>query len=177
MVEIEGMKITDEFFVEHWYENWEADDREKDEPGRVTKLFLTDDHFSGEEPLPSFGYSRTRFACQLRDVTDKVEDGKHKLFMVFNQTFSSELATALVRSGDWDVQQAIHLCARACERCGNVLWNKYVGPHEGYEFMSQQWKESGTTCDLCEHLGFEAMSNERRQDRDRDSKRSIATER
>lgn len=59
------------------------------------------------------------------------------------------LLMAMANSGDYTLSEAILIYARACERCSNVLWNKYIGGGEGYEEYSEEWKKVNTVCDFC----------------------------
>lgn len=56
------------------------------------------------------------------------------------------------------LEEAIIISARSCERCMNALfWTygvKYKDDDEGYPEMSEPWKKSGTSCQLCEHMGY-----------------------
>lgn len=62
---------------------------------------------------------------------------------------NGRLIVAMVNSGDYDLYDAISIYARACERCTNVLWNKYLPGEDGYEEFSDEWKKANTVCDFC----------------------------
>lgn len=72
----------------------------------------------------------------------------------FNTTYSSPWAqktiVAMVNSGDYTLEQAIWVFTTACERCMNVLINKYVPElGDGYEEGSEDWEKCGTSCIFC----------------------------
>ena len=65
---------------------------------------------------------------------------------------SGKLAVAMVNSGDYDLSDALAILAQACERCVNVLWNKYLPDEDGYEEFSEEWHKANTVCDFCRDL-------------------------
>lgn len=62
---------------------------------------------------------------------------------------SGRLAVAMVNSGDYDLYEALAVLAQCCERCLNVLWNKYLPEVDGYPEYSEEWKKCNTVCDFC----------------------------
>ena len=62
---------------------------------------------------------------------------------------TGELLVAMANSGDYTLEEAMLVYAKACERCSNVLWHKYIGGKEGYEEYSAEWKKANTVCDFC----------------------------
>ena len=62
---------------------------------------------------------------------------------------SGRLAVAMVNSGDYDLYDALGVLANACERCINVLWDKYLPGEDGYPEYSEEWKKCNTVCDFC----------------------------
>ncbi len=65
---------------------------------------------------------------------------------------SGRLIVAMVNSGDYDLYEAIGVYGIACERCMNVLWNKYLPGEDGYEEFSDEWKKANTECEFCRGL-------------------------
>lgn len=65
---------------------------------------------------------------------------------------SGKLIVAMVNSGDYELDEAIGVYAHACERCMNVLWNKYLPGEDGYAEFSEEWKKCNTLCDFCKDL-------------------------
>lgn len=59
------------------------------------------------------------------------------------------LLLAMANSGDFTLAEAILAYSMACERCMNVLWNKYLPGEDGYEEFSEDWKKCGTSCQFC----------------------------
>lgn len=66
---------------------------------------------------------------------------------------SGKLAVAMVNSGDYDLSDALAVLAQCCERCCNVLWNKYLPEEDGYEELSEEWYKANTVCEFCKDLG------------------------
>lgn len=62
---------------------------------------------------------------------------------------SGQLAVAMVNSGDYDLYEALAVLSQSCERCCNVLWNKYLPDIDGYAEHSEEWKRCNTVCDFC----------------------------
>ena len=69
----------------------------------------------------------------------------------FNTTFhaGSDCIVAMVNSGDYTLEQAIWVWINSCERCMNVLCNKYLDGKDGYEEYSAKWFNCNTKCDFC----------------------------
>lgn len=63
---------------------------------------------------------------------------------------NADVIIAMVNSGDYDLQDAILVFAKSCERCMNVLLRKYLGEKEGYEEYSAEWFMCGTSCQFCQ---------------------------
>lgn len=66
---------------------------------------------------------------------------------------TSRLLVAMVSSGDYDLGEALYVYSTCCERCSNVLWNKYVGREEGYPEFSEEWYQCNTECKCCKGSG------------------------
>lgn len=73
----------------------------------------------------------------------------------FETTYNavSDVIVAMVNSGDYTLEQAIWICAKSCERCMNVLSDKYCH-RDGYAEFSDEWKKCNTVCDFCKDLGY-----------------------
>lgn len=69
-----------------------------------------------------------------------------------------DLVLNMAKSGDFKLSEAIIVAATSCERCMNSLAHKY-GLDWGYEEESEEWKESRTYCDFCEHMGHYKNDN------------------
>lgn len=101
----------------------------------------------------------SRIPCQLTENIDSYianpdeskGEVKFKRIMSCNSSWSPKVVTAMVKSGDFTMEEAITVYATACERCINVLWDKYVG-NEGYKEFSEQWKQCKTSCEFCKGL-------------------------
>lgn len=59
---------------------------------------------------------------------------------------------AMVNSGDYTLEQAVYIWVNSCERCMNVLENKYLGDEYGYPEYSDKWKKYNTKCDFCKEV-------------------------
>lgn len=63
----------------------------------------------------------------------------------------SDVIIAMVNSGDYTLEQAIWICANSCERCMNVLSDKYLG-RNGYAENSDEWNKCNTVCEFCKDI-------------------------
>ena len=102
-------------------------------------------------------YSRACFPLEVLEHCYRIrEDGgygeKDKLFTSGTSIWRSggRLAVAMVNSGEYELDEALSIIAHSCERCLNVLFNKYLpSEDEGYEEGSDEWKKCNTECDFC----------------------------
>lgn len=104
-------------------------------------------------------YAHSCFPLELREDVFKIREnsvygGKDKVFGFCTHIgrSSGRLIVAMVNSGDYDLYEAIGVYGRACERCMNVLWNKYLPGEDGYEEFSDEWKKANTECEFCRGL-------------------------
>lgn len=69
----------------------------------------------------------------------------------FNDTYTcmQDCIVAMVNSGDYTLEEAIWVCANACERCMNALCYKYLNGKDGYPEYSEKWEKCNTSCDFC----------------------------
>lgn len=109
-------------------------------------------------------YAHTCFPLEIREQCYMIrEDGgygeKDRLYTAVTHLSraSGRLAVAMVNSGDYDLYEALGILAQCCERCTNVLWNKYLPGEDGYEEYSEAWKMAGTVCDFCREDGKDAI--------------------
>lgn len=65
---------------------------------------------------------------------------------------TGQLAVAMVNSGDYDLYEALAILAQSCERCCNVLWNKYLPGVDGYAEYSEEWQKCNTVCEFCREV-------------------------
>lgn len=65
---------------------------------------------------------------------------------------TGQLAVAMVNSGDYDLYEALAVLAQSCERCCNVLWNKYLPGVDGYAEYSEEWQKCNTVCEFCREV-------------------------
>lgn len=72
-----------------------------------------------------------------------------KLFMTGTSSWPEDLVLAMILSKDYSPSQAILIATTACERCINVLANKYK-LEWGYAEFSDDWVKAKTTCKFCE---------------------------
>jgi hypothetical protein len=102
-----------------------------------------------EPPQPYIQVAR--FPMELNTRYLKVEDNKSKHLMTAHQTWNDELVLNMYNNTDYSLYDCIIIVATSCERCLNVLINKYggFGDDQGYEEGSPQWKKVGTSCRFC----------------------------
>jgi len=110
---------------------------------------------------------------QVRNIgepwPDKWDSSGSYTLLSGESTWPTDLALAMARPSSQEVQEAalrhgkvlrplsvedsILVAATACEACMNSLAHHY-GLGWGYERGSKDWKESGTSCELCETPDF-----------------------
>ena len=144
--EIPGLRFDPQLFTVLWYEDDDGNRYEMPEDGP--------DHPEGSK------YQYSRFPNTLHDsILELNDDGTSSEILRGESGFSSDLVTAMVRSNDWDVGDAIMVAGQSCERCMNVLGNHY-GLDWGYPVDSEEYRKSGTTCSMCEHRGKTGTKSE-----------------
>ena len=102
-------------------------------------------------------YSHVLFPLEIREEIYRIrKDGgwgeKQKVitFTTHLSRSTGQLAVAMVNSGDYDLYEALAVLAQSCERCTNVLWNKYLPEVDcGYPEHSEEWKRCNTVCAFC----------------------------
>lgn len=134
--EIEGLVFPDTMFDWLWYE---------DEDGN--RIPTTEEHETTGEMPENAHTMHTRFPNELRESLYLLGEGGGDLGSM-SSTWSDDVVTAMVRSGDWTAQDAIMVFAQACERCMNVLWHHYDG-RDGYPFGSDEYWRCNTCCQMC----------------------------
>lgn len=139
---VEGLRFPPEMFAVLWYEDEKGNRLEPPEEGSL------------EAP---FGSHTQHVQCPTtlhHSLLLLNDDGTSTSLGGMESGYSSDLATAMVRSGEWDVADAVMVAGQACERCMNVLWHTYMGSEEGYPFASDEYWRCGTRCTMCEqHVG------------------------
>lgn len=89
-----------------------------------------------------------------------------KHIATFSSTYGSpsgqECIRAMVDSGEFTLVEAEYVYSHACERCMNVLLDKYTGK-DGYKEFSDQWYKAGTECDFCRGTGEVHLATEHTQ--------------
>ena len=87
---------------------------------------------------------------RLRDKWNVSKGRTFKRCCDFNTTYNgmSDVIVAMVNSGDYTLEEAIWICAKSCERCMNVLSDKYCGK-DGYAEHSEEWEKCNTVCEFC----------------------------
>lgn len=63
---------------------------------------------------------------------------------------NGDCIVAMVNSGDYTLPEAIYVYCNSCERCTNVLENKYLG--QGYAEHSEEWERCNTSCEWCKDV-------------------------
>lgn len=135
--EIHGMVFPDDLFTALWYEDKDGNRLPMPDP-------------DGGCDTPDGAESQhTQFALELRHgilVAD--EDGNYKDIGSGGSMYPNDLVTAMVRSGDWDVEGAIYVAGQACGRCLNVLCHHY-DLDDSFAFGSPEYWETNTCCQMC----------------------------
>ncbi len=136
---IEGLSFPTGMFATLWYE---------DADGNRVGEFYPGDY---AEPGDGTHTQHSQFPNELRHgILVLNEDGTSSSLGAGMSSWSSDLVTAMVRSGDWDVADAIMVAGQSCERCGNVLRHHYG--LDGYPFASEKYWQAGTCCEMCRDL-------------------------
>lgn len=127
-------------------------------------LWFTDDEgniipWNNEVHPEGATYAHSCFPLEIREHCYKIrKDGgygtKDEVYSAGTSLSrdSGRLAVAMVNSGDFDLYEALGVLAQCCERCLNVLWNKYLPEEDGYEEFSDEWYKANTVCDFCRDL-------------------------
>ena len=97
------------------------------------------------------------FPLEVREEVYKLDEsgdygGKDRVLTITNHIGKDggRLAVAMVNSGDYDLGEALGVLAMCCERCLNVLYNKYLPEvGDGYLEYSEEWKKCKTVCEFC----------------------------
>ena len=125
-------------------------------------LWYTDEN---DEVIPSQDYSvpegavfaHSCFPLEIRHEIFRIRDdgsygGKDKVITLCSNLGrgSEDLIIAMVNSGDYRLGEALVVLASCCERCLNVMWNKYLPEMDGYEEYSPEWQKCNTVCEFCE---------------------------
>lgn len=132
--EIEGLTFPLEMFEWLWYEDKDGNRIETTEEHETTCVFPENAHTM-----------HTQFPHELRHNISLMEGGE---LGYGGSTWSDDVVTAMVRSGDWTAQDAIMVYAQSCERCMNVIAHHY-GCGDGYPFGSDAYWETNTCCQMC----------------------------
>lgn len=128
---------------------------------KIDKTKLYDSYFKDErgEKFPMYkDDSNLRDALKNRRLTkhfsracertDEIVDVYGNRIGVTAQSWSNALVTAMVRSGDLDVHDAIIVVTDCCERCLNILEVKYLGAKvKCSSYFYDKWDRP---CEFCE---------------------------
>jgi len=137
---IEGLEFPSNLFTILWYEDADGND-------------LGDGDLEGEPGAPEGAqYQHSQFPHVLHhNVLRLNDDGTSTDLGGGEASYPEDLVNAMVRSGDWDVGDAIMVAAQSCERCLNVLCHHY-DLDDGYPFGSEEYWSAGTRCPMCENV-------------------------
>lgn len=115
--------------------------------------------YNGEVRPQGAMYAHSCFPLEIRENIYRIRDdggyGDKDRIMTGCTSLSrasGKLAVAMVNSGDYDLTEALAVLAQGCERCVNVLWNKYLPDEDGYPEFSEEWHMANTVCDFCRDL-------------------------
>ena len=102
-------------------------------------------------------FAHVSFPLEIREEIYRIRDdggyGEKDKVVTFCTNLSrgtGRLAVAMVNSGDYDLYEALAVLAHCCERCCNVLWDKYLPGEDGYPEHSEEWEKANTICSFCE---------------------------
>lgn len=130
-------------------------------------LWFTDEDgnyipYNGEVRPKGAVYAHSCFPLEVREEVYRIRDdggygGENRVFTSCTNISrdSGQLLVAMVNSGDYDLYEAMAVLARCCERCLNVIWNKYLPDVDGYPEFSREWYQANTVCEFCEYLNHE----------------------
>lgn len=136
---VEGMAFPEHMFATLWYED-----------ANGNRLPDTDERDALWRP-PGAYMQNSEFPTVLHHRVLKLNpDGSSTQLLHGEKSWPADLVNAMVRSQEWDVADAIMVAAKSCERCLNVLLNRYLG--QGYNFGSDEYWQAGTRCSMCEHI-------------------------
>lgn len=104
-------------------------------------------------PVDTHPYAYARFPLSVRtEIYNRRGDdgvyGDADRIMAGESGASNDLATAMVRSGEFTVSDALIIASVACERCMNALAHQYGVPW-GYPEFSEAWQRANTVCVMC----------------------------
>lgn len=146
---VEGLRFPSEMFAVLWYE---------DEKGN--RLPETEEHLRELTTPSGAKYQISQFPTQLvESILQLNDDGTSTEIMRGTSGFPNDLVTQMVRSGEWDVADAIMVAGQSCERCLNVLCHRY-NLKDGYPFGSEAYWRAGTSCRMCDHVRTEQQLRE-----------------
>ena len=142
------MKIDLALLPTMWYEN------EKGE--RYIPLQDSQGNCENPSPPPGFIFHSIRVPCSIQEEMFRcTEDGEVPI-ATLDKTWPEDLVLAMARPTWWaawrtryTLSEAILIVSTACERCRNVLGDRY-GMKWGYKEGSEEWEECGTGCQFCE---------------------------
>jgi hypothetical protein len=140
-----------------WFEDWEGNIVDEYDPDAFVyrhcfplTLYEEYDEYCYHSKNPII-----KFLCQKSGkFYNWISKGKEKTFkpmFTAHTTYSSmsDVIIAMLNSGDYTLEQAVWICAKACERCSNALIYKYLDGKDGYAEYSDEWKKCNTVCDFC----------------------------
>ena len=93
----------------------------------------------------------TQLRYSEKDWPSRWDAEGSKEFMTMSSSYPEDLVLRMANSGDFSLQDSILVSARACERCLNVLGDRY-GLEWGFKEGSKEWKETNTECDFCKGM-------------------------
>lgn len=126
--------------------------------------------FSGDNGALCINIKCRKCGATYSGVIDKETEGWEQtdLYNIFTYhtyilgDIQQELIIKMVNSGDYTLTEAMLAVSIACERCLNVLLNKYECSDSGYEEYSEKWYKANTCCDFCSTMpGYVKTKKER----------------
>jgi len=137
---IPGLKFDPELFTVLWYEDSEGNS-------------LGEPDFD-EGPLGAPEGATTQHSQFPNELVHSIlqlnDDGTSSEIFRGASTFPGDLVTAMVRSEEWDVGDAIMVAGQSCSRCMNGLAHHY-GLKWGIPIDSEEYRNDNTRCSMCKH--------------------------
>jgi GNAT superfamily N-acetyltransferase/uncharacterized protein YukE len=139
---VEGLEFDPQIFTILWYEDAHGNRLGGGDLGE----------YETWQPPEGAEYMHSQFPHVLHHSILRLnEDGTSTDVGAGESSYPTDLVNTMVRSGQWDVGDAIMVAAKSCERCLNVLLDHY-GLDDGYPFDSEEYWRCGTRCDMCRHV-------------------------
>lgn len=104
--------------------------------------------------------SHSRFVNQVVEEMSIFKDGKFKQMPACISSYNPKLAIAMVNSGDYTFDDAVQIIVDCCERCLNILYNKYLGQKNFSKwYLYDKWDRPCKFCESEDDKYFEGLES------------------